>query len=50
MVEIVEVTKDGNDGVVVTFSDGTISGYIAEELLGLRPVREKLPVTQVEDH
>lgn len=49
IVEIVEVVKDGDDGMLVTFSDGTTAGYIADELLELRPIREKLPRRQVED-
>jgi hypothetical protein len=39
-IHIVEVEQDGRDGVLVTFSDGTIAGYVVEELIGLRPVRE----------
>jgi hypothetical protein len=39
---IVSAEKDGVDGVLVTFSDGTITGYVVEELLRLRPVREKV--------
>jgi len=37
---ILKVEKDGEDGVIVTFSDGTIAGYVVEELLLLRPSRE----------
>ena len=37
---ILAIEKDGNDGLIVTFSDGTTAGYIAEELLSLRPYRE----------
>jgi hypothetical protein len=37
---ILKVEKDGEDGLVVTFSDGTIGGYVVEELLLLRPIRE----------
>lgn len=40
LVTIVDVEKDGEDGVIVTFSDGTTGGYVAEELLFLRPIRE----------
>lgn len=40
-LQILTVEKDGGDGVLVTFSDGTTAGYIAEELASLRPVREK---------
>lgn len=31
---------EGDDGLVVTFSDGTTAGYVVEELLDLRPDRE----------
>jgi hypothetical protein len=34
------VEQDGDDGLVVTFSDGTSSGFVVEELLRLRPKRE----------
>jgi hypothetical protein len=44
-INILEVAKDGEDGLIVTFSDGTIGGYIAEELLELRPIREKVDKT-----
>lgn len=40
-IRILDVEKDGEDGVIVTFSDGTIGGCVVEELLELRPVREK---------
>jgi hypothetical protein len=40
-IHILEVEKDGDDGLIVTFSDGTIGGCVVEELLELRPVREK---------
>lgn len=39
-VIIATVELDGGDGLIVTFSDGTITGYVAEELLQLRPKRE----------
>ena len=41
-IEILEVEKDGKDGLIVTFSDGTIGGYVVEELLLLRPTRERV--------
>ncbi len=46
---ILNVEKDGEDGVIVTFSDGTLAGYVAEELLLLRPIREavKEPVDSI---
>ena len=37
---IVRVEQDGAEGLLVTFSDGTIAGYVVEELLELRPYRE----------
>jgi hypothetical protein len=39
---ILEVEKDSHDGLIVTFSDGTTAGYVVEELLELRPVRERV--------
>ena len=41
-IEILAVELDGHDGLVVTFSDGTTAGYVVEELLELRPVRERV--------
>jgi hypothetical protein len=41
-IEIVNVEKDGNDGLMVVFSDGTQCGYVVEELLALRPSREEV--------
>ncbi len=40
-IRILEVVKDGDDGLIVTFSDGTVGGCVVEELLELRPIREK---------
>ncbi len=40
-IRILDVEKDGDDGVIVTFSDGTVGGCVVEELLELRPIREK---------
>lgn len=45
-VEIVNVEQDGSDGILVTFSDGTIAGYVAEELIELRPVRDTVPTSR----
>jgi hypothetical protein len=39
-IKILKVEVDGEDGVIVTFSDGTIGGYVVDELLLLSPVRE----------
>ena len=42
LVHIVALEKDGDDGVIVTFSDGTWGAYVVDELLELRPHREKV--------
>jgi hypothetical protein len=42
LVTISDVVKDGEDGLIVTFSDGTTGGYVVEELLLLRPVRQPI--------
>jgi hypothetical protein len=39
-IQILTVEKDNGDGLIATFSDGTTAGYVAEELLELRPNRE----------
>jgi hypothetical protein len=39
-IQIVSVEKDGEDGMIVAFSDGTTGAYVVEELLGLRPYRQ----------
>jgi len=39
-IKIVNVEQDSPDGLLVTFSDGTTGGYVVEELLELRPIRE----------
>jgi hypothetical protein len=48
-IRILNVEKDGEDGVIVTFSDGTQAGYVVDELLLLRPIREavKEPVDSI---
>jgi hypothetical protein len=43
MAELIRISKveiEGEDGLIVTFSDGTTAGYVTEELLELRPFRE----------
>jgi len=32
-IHILKVEQDGEDGLIVTFSDGTTCGYVVEELL-----------------
>jgi hypothetical protein len=39
-IRVLTAELDGEDGLIVTFSDGTTDGYVAEELLELRPFRE----------
>jgi hypothetical protein len=41
-IRILMVAKDGEDGLIVKFSDGTLGGYVVEELLELRPCREPI--------
>jgi hypothetical protein len=41
-LKILSAEKDGEDGVLVKFSDGTITGYVVEESLRPRPIREKV--------
>ena len=40
--QILGTEKDGTDVLIVTFTDGTVGAYVAEELLELRPVREQV--------
>jgi hypothetical protein len=40
-IYILTVERDGDDGLIVTFSDGTTGAYVIEELLELRPFRER---------
>jgi hypothetical protein len=37
---ILAVVADSDDGLIVTFSDGTTAAYVVEELLELRSRRE----------
>ena len=39
-IVILSVEQDGEDGLIVTFTDGTMGAYVVEELLELRPCRE----------
>jgi hypothetical protein len=45
-IRITRVKQDGEDGVIVTFSDKTTGAYAMEELLSLRSMRE--PATELE--
>jgi hypothetical protein len=46
-IQMLAVELDGKDGLLVTFSDGTTGGYVIEELLQLRPVRERMKVKKL---
>jgi len=41
-ITILTTELDGDDGLIATFSDGTTGAYVVEELLELRPIRERL--------
>jgi hypothetical protein len=43
---ILKVEQDGDDGLIVTFSDETHAGYVVEELLAQRPIRERVRVRE----
>jgi hypothetical protein len=40
-IKILTTETDGDDGLIVTFSDRTTGAYVVEELLELRPIRER---------
>jgi hypothetical protein len=40
-IRMLSAEHDGDDGLLVTFSDGTTGAYVVEELLELRPYRER---------
>lgn len=39
-ISILTAKPDGEDGLIITFSDGTTAAYVIEELVELRPCRE----------
>ena len=41
-IQILSIEKDGEDWMIVTFTDGTVGAYLAEELLELKPWRERV--------
>jgi hypothetical protein len=41
-IRILTCERDGDDGLLVTLSDGTTGGYVVEELLKLRPDRGRI--------
>jgi len=38
-IDVIEVERIEGCGILVTFSDGTLAAYVAEELRALRPYR-----------
>jgi hypothetical protein len=42
MISTIKAEMGGRDGIIVTFSDGTAAGYVVEEPLKLRPIRERI--------
>jgi hypothetical protein len=40
-IKILTTELDGDDGLIITFSDGTTGAYLVVELLELRPIRER---------
>jgi len=46
-IHLLAVELDGHDGLIVTFSDGTTGGYVIEELLLLRPIRERVKIKKI---
>jgi hypothetical protein len=46
-IQLKTVELDGNDGLVATFSDGTTGAYVVEELLELRPYRERTKTKKI---
>lgn len=47
-MRILTCERDGDDGLIVTFADGTTGSYVAEELLELRPIRERTKTETIE--
>ena len=47
LVKILTAVRDRDDGLIVTFSDGTAGAYVVEELMALRPFRERVKTLKV---
>ena len=45
--KILTAELDGDDGLVLTYSDGTTGAYVIEELLELRPFRERVKTKKI---
>ena len=48
-IHLLAVELDGQDGFIATFSDGTTGGYVIEELLKLRPIRERVKIKKIQN-
>jgi len=48
-IHLLAVELDGHDGLIATFSDGTTGGYVIEELLLLRPFRERVKIKKIQN-
>jgi hypothetical protein len=46
-MHLLAVELDGHDRLLVTFSDGATGRNVVEELLGLRPIRERLKIKKI---
>ena len=48
-IRITSVEQDGEDGLIVTFSDRTTGAYAVEELLSLRSMREPAKESKIQN-
>jgi hypothetical protein len=48
-IHLLAVELDGQDEFIAKFSDGTTGGYVIEELLHLRPVRERMKTGKIQN-
>ena len=48
-ISILKLEKDGEDGLIVTFSDRTTGAYAVEDLLGLQVLREPVEKSKGQD-
>ena len=48
-IRILATELDGDDGLILTFSEGTTGAYVVEELLELRPHREPVKTGRIEE-
>ena len=48
-IRITSVEQDGEDGLIVTFSDRTTGAYAVEELLSLQSMREPAKESKIQN-